>query len=241
MLGIHLTHVYSYTSAVELVENALTTKRHLHIVSLNPENIMSAQSDSDFQEILNTAEVQIIDGVGILLASHLTGENKSHFERVTGIDLMIRLISSITKANHREVTVGLLGGRGGVARQVRDILAKKYVSSPHVRFVDLPESESTDPSNTIHLKDANIDLLFVAFGSPTQEKWIWQNRKSLSQTVCMGVGGAFDMLTGRVPRAPALIQKIGLEWLYRLIAQPWRLRRQIRLLQFIWRVFVRRK
>ncbi|MGB3020405.1 MAG: WecB/TagA/CpsF family glycosyltransferase, partial [Microgenomates group bacterium] len=79
-------------------------------------------------------------------------------------------------------------------------------------------------------------LIFVAFGSPYQEKWIYENRASLQGITCIGVGGAFDFLSGRVARAPKLIQSIGLEWLYRLMRQPWRWRRQLQLPVFIYLV-----
>ncbi len=78
--------------------------------------------------------------------------------------------------------------------------------------------------------------MFVAFGSPEQEKWIYQNRASLQGVTCIGVGGAFDFIGGRVGRAPRLIQKIGLEWLFRLVKQPWRWKRQLRLVEFVWLV-----
>jgi len=80
-------------------------------------------------------------------------------------------------------------------------------------------------------------LIFVAFGSPAQELWLYKHRGKFKGIVCMGVGQGFDVLSGQVKRAPLLLRKIGLEWLYRLITQPWRWRRQLRLVKFLWLVF----
>jgi N-acetylglucosaminyldiphosphoundecaprenol N-acetyl-beta-D-mannosaminyltransferase len=84
------------------------------------------------------------------------------------------------------------------------------------------------------------NLIFAAFGSPFQEKWFYQNRARLQGICCVGVGGAFDFLSGNIQRAPIWIRKIGLEWLYRLIREPWRWRRQLRLLVFLKEVLKER-
>jgi N-acetylglucosaminyldiphosphoundecaprenol N-acetyl-beta-D-mannosaminyltransferase len=102
-----------------------------------------------------------------------------------------------------------------------------------MKFVSIADVESNDATIVPRILEQKADLLFVAFGSPTQEKWIDQHRAELSHTVCVGVGGAFDMFSGRTPRATETVRKLGLEWLYRLITQPWRWRRQMKILQFI--------
>lgn len=234
MLGISLERVATHELAVKTVQDALTKKTFLHVVSLNPENIMSAQGDHRFSQILNTADIQIIDGTGVLLASRWTREYKHYFERVTGVDLMSLLIESISKTSQTQtVTIGFLGGREGVAKQVCEKFATQYHTISHMRFVNIADVESNDATIVPRILEQKADLLFVAFGSPTQEKWIDQHRAELSHTVCVGVGGAFDMFSGRTPRATETVRKLGLEWLYRLITQPWRWRRQMKILQFI--------
>lgn len=234
MLGIHLDRVGTQKSVIKIVQEALAKRVFLHIASLNPENIMSAQSDHEYMQILNAADIQIIDGTGVLLASRWTREYKSDFERVTGVDLMSKLIESISKTRQTQtITIGFLGGRDGVAKSVCEKFSSQYHATPYVKFVNIADVESNDTTIVPRILKLNVDLLFVAFGSPTQEKWIDQHRTNLSHTVCMGVGGAFDMLSGRTPRASNIIRRFGLEWFYRLITQPWRWRRQMRILQFI--------
>ncbi len=87
------------------------------------------------------------------------------------------------------------------------------------------------------MTDFKPHLVFVAFGSPWQELWIERHRNQFQNCVVMGVGGAFDFLGGKVPRAPVIIRRLGFEWLFRLIVQPWRLRRQLRLVRFGWLIF----
>jgi N-acetylglucosaminyldiphosphoundecaprenol N-acetyl-beta-D-mannosaminyltransferase len=87
------------------------------------------------------------------------------------------------------------------------------------------------------LKDKKVDILFVAFGSPKQEIWLSENLKKLPVKVAMGVGGSFDFISGRVSRAPRILRALGLEWLFRLVIQPWRIKRQLSLLAFIFLIF----
>lgn len=240
MLGIPFDRVVTQKSVAKIVQEALAKKSFLHIVSLNPENIMSAQSDQKFMQILNKADIQIIDGVGVFLASRWTREYKHDFERVTGVDLMSKLIESISQTSQAQtVTIGFLGGRDGVAKRVCEKFAMQYHAIPHMKFVTIADVESNDATIVPRILEQKLDLLFVAFGSPTQEKWIDQHRADLSHTVCMGVGGAFDMLSGRTPRAPIIIRKLGFEWFYRLITQPWRWRRQVKILHFIGQVLTK--
>jgi len=219
-------------AAVATILSAVRDKRFMHVVSLNPENIMAAQTDTTFAKVLATDSMQIIDGTGVLLASRWTGEYQKGWERVTGVDLMDRLIQQHGRSA-KKMRICLLGGRGGVASQ----LAHHY----QVRFANLSIDaiDDADPSDSqLAEKVARLspDLLFVAFGSPIQELWIENHKQLFPHTVCMGVGGAFDMLSGHVRRAPTLIRSFGLEWLYRLITQPWRWRRQLQLLQFILKI-----
>lgn len=129
---------------------------------------------------------------------------------IPGTDLMEKLVE---KSVDWGITVGFLGGRNGVAEKTADCLQKKY---PGIKIDSFP------------------DLLFVAFGHPKQEKWIYKNLPKLKVKVAMGVGGAFDYISGQVPRAPKFLRNLGLEWLFRLLIQPWRIKRQFKLLTYLW-------
>lgn len=244
MLGVSLDRVHTKKQSIEKVMAALQRSRYLHIVSLNPENIMRAQTNPELMTSFNTADIQIIDGAGLYLAAHWTGELKEGTERVTGVDLMTELVGRLLATwSIRPITIAFIGGRSGVAGQTADhFLRLRRDISPHdsVHLTSIPDLDADDPSLALKLSQSQIDLAFFAFGCPRQELWIEAHRNLLSHTVCMGVGGAFDFIAGRVPRAPAWMQDHGLEWLHRLIHEPHRWRRQTALLRFIWLALTQR-
>ena len=149
---------------------------------------------------------------------------KSLKERIHGVDLMENLCKEVSK---QPITVGFLGAGPNVAVKTAECLREKYSGLR----VGLVAKEWSDD-----LKDAKVDILFVAFGSPKQEIWIAQNLEKLPAKVVIGVGGSFDFISGKVRRAPKFVQNLGLEWLFRLIIQPWRIKRQLRLVKFLYLV-----
>jgi N-acetylglucosaminyldiphosphoundecaprenol N-acetyl-beta-D-mannosaminyltransferase len=204
----------------------------LHIVSLNPENIVISNEDDEFKKVVETAQIKIIDGVGVVIAGRWLGVQVG--ERVTGVRLMEDLLRM---ASDRRLRVLMIGGKEKVAEQLAKCYFEKY---PEARFIGLkgivniknPSKEEEDRIFSI-VSDYRPHLVFVAFGSPDQERWIARHKKQFTNCVVMGVGGAFDYLSGNIKRPPILIQKLGLEWFYRLIVQPWRWRRQLRLIKFL--------
>ncbi len=204
----------------------------IHIVSLNTENIVIAENDDKFNQVLATAQIKIIDSVGVALAGRLLGVNVG--KRITGVDLMENLFAF---ASRERLRIVLIGGKYKVAERVAQCQKEKY---PHLDctgiegIVDVqkPAKKEEDNIRAIVL-DKKPNLLFVAFGSPFQEFWIDRHRDLFHGMVCMGVGGAFDYLSGSVPRAPRLVRGIGGEWIFRLCVQPWRIKRQLRLLSFL--------
>ncbi len=210
VLGVKIDDV-TLNEAIKIVEAWLTKKSRYYIVTPNPEFLVMAQDDLEFKSILNNADLAIPDGMGLKLSGDI--------ECITpGIDLMEALIKM---AEEKAFTVGFLGGRDRVAEGTVKRLREKYPKLK-VSFI------SEEPENI-----SSTDVLFVAFGAPKQEKWIAENLNNIPVKVAMGVGGAFDVLCGRVPRAPLLVRKLGLEWLFRLAVQPWRIRRQLALLKYL--------
>lgn len=206
-----------------------------HIVSLNPENIVLSEENNAFKQVIITAQIRLIDGVGVALVGRLLGVKVG--ERVMGADLMQDLLDLAGKDRMR---VMFLGGRDDLALSLSKCYLQKcpsakFVGTMGIRDIKNPKKEEEDRIFSI-VSDFKPQLLFVAFGSPFQELWLWKHRQSLTNVICMGVGGAFDFLAGCVPRAPLFLRKIGLEWLFRLIVGPWRWRRQLRLIKFIWLV-----
>lgn len=214
----------------EFVQNPGEMK---HIVSINPENVVVAQENEDFRLSLESADLHLIDGVGILWACRFLGQLSG--ERFAGVDFMEKSIEELSNGSSR---VLFLGGKPEIAEQLATCYQKKY---PQLRCLGI-EGGQNMKNDTTGSKTASIlqnihafkpHVIFISFGSPTQELWVWHNREQLRGTVCVGVGGAFDFIAGTVSRAPVFIRQVGLEWLYRLVVQPWRWKRQLRLLQFV--------
>lgn len=204
-------------------------KIRLKIFTPNPEILMYARSHPEFKRLLNEADINLPDGVGLLLASKLLGLSLK--TRITGVDLMECICKVLSEENIRRIqndkkpySVGFFGGRGNVAEKTAHCLQKKY-SGLQISYADEVWDEAK-------MKSKRIDVLFVAMGFPLQESWITEHLEKIPVNVAMGVGGSFDFLSGNVPRAPRFLRTIGLEWLFRLIIQPWRIKRQLQLVSF---------
>ncbi len=190
------------------------------VMTPNPELLVMASESKSYQNILNSADFSLPDGIGVVMASKFLG--KEVRSRITGVDFMK---SFCEKVSNQTVMTGFFGAMPGIAEQASNCL-KKTLPNLHVSYAShLPPDFKNN--------NLKIDILFVALGSPKQEQWIADNIDQLPVKVVMGVGGSFDMISGKTKRAPQLVQKIGFEWLWRLITQPWRWKRQIKLLTFI--------
>ncbi|PIQ75227.1 MAG: glycosyltransferase [Candidatus Portnoybacteria bacterium CG11_big_fil_rev_8_21_14_0_20_40_15] len=210
LLGVRIDNL-SMQEVLEKIRGFLNDGRQHYIVTPNPEILILAQKDKEFREILNNADLSIADGVGLVRASRMLGEPLK--ERVTGVDLIPGIMNYESGIRNK---VFLLGGRNGVAEKI----AAQWPAV--VGF-----SEETDGMELFaRIRQCQPDILLVALGAPRQEKWIAENlAKVPSVKVAIGVGGAFDFLSGKIRRAPVFMQKMGLEWFWRLILQPWRVGR----------------
>ena len=233
VLGIKINDI-SFDQAVGTVKNWLSKSDKHFIVTTNPELIVIAQKDLQVKEIINQADLSIPDGKGLKLSGDIVCTT-------TGIDLMEGLIKL---SSDYGFTVGFLGGGEGIAEVCAKRLSRKY---PNLKISFAGWGGEVDEAGEVinelknhkslivnHQSLPEADLLFVAFGQPKQEKWIYQNLDKIPVKVAMGVGGSFDYLSGKVPRAPIWVRRLGLEWLFRLILQPWRIKRQLRLVKYLW-------
>ncbi len=210
----------SFRDALEyLVKKAEKSGKKTFVVTINPEIIMLALKDPEYEKVLNSSDLALSDGVGVLWAGKMFG--KMFNGRVHGVDLVNGLSKEVSE---KPITVGFLGGAENVAQRTADCLKKKY---PNLKVAFALEEWTKDS------KDLRSDVLFVAFGSPKQEKWIFENMNEIDAKVFIGVGGAFDFISGKVMRAPVFIRRLGLEWLFRLVIQPWRIKRQFSLVRFV--------
>ena len=257
LLGIDITKAKK-EEILEYIFNSLKNSSHkYYIVTPNPEIVMYARSHPDYNQILNGAEISIPDGMGITKAARIL-RNES-IERIGGTDFMEYVCRT---AANKPVSIGLLGARDGVAEKAAECLMKQYpglnivfvsdewsedgfgfrskqkvVSSKYKVSSSNNKTASEELHTTSYMLHTTIDILFVAYGAPKQEEWIAENFEKLPVKIMMGVGGAFDYISGVVPRAPKFIRNVGFEWLYRLIREPWRWKRQLDLIRFIFLVF----
>ena len=197
------------------------------VFTVNPEITMLAGRDDEFAAILRASDLNLADGVGVVLAARLAGLEIP--ERVAGADFAEHL-GEVGGA--LGWSIFFLGGREGVARRAGEALARRHPGLRIAGWSEADSGEAADEETVAAINAVNTDLLLVAFGAPGQERWIARNLKSLDVGVAIGVGGTFDFLAGDIPRAPARMRAVGLEWLYRLINQPSRWRRMLALPAF---------
>jgi len=223
------------------LESRIVENRRTFVITPNPEFLVFARHNPWFESILKKADVAIPDGVGLVWASRILGQPIR--ERISGTDLMEKLCQ---KAAKKKWSVYLIGGQLGVAKEALAVLKKHYPglngwAKSRTELELIKGSWASEAKKEVKraVKEINAkkpDLLFVAFGMGKQEKFIWDNWGKLKVKLAMGVGGAFDYISDTVPRAPKWMRKIGLEWLFRLFQQPWRWKRQLRLIEFVWLV-----
>ena len=207
------------TSALSRIEALIERGGPHQVATVNPEFVMRAQKDAEFARVLAEADLCLADGVGVVWAARRQGCDMPG--PVAGVDLIRPLAEMCAR---RGLRLFLLGAAPGVAvdlaSRLRDDLDGLEVNA-HAGSPD--PADDVDTLHRIH--DHRADVLLVAYGAPAQELWIGRLKNRLGVSVAMGVGGAFDYLTGRVPRSPSWLRRAGLEWLGRLVRQPWRARR----------------
>jgi heptosyltransferase-2 len=230
ILGVRVDNV-NYDQALSLIEGFVVSGTPHQVVTVNPEFIVAAQSDDEFRNILNVSSLALPDGVGLLWAARFLGRPLQ--ERVTGTDTMQRVAALAAQKGY---SLFLLGAASGIAVATAARLCEVY---PGLKIVGThagsPAPEEEDEIVRL-IQKAEPDVLFVAYGAPQQDRWIARNLIRLGVPVAMGVGGAFDFISGRAKRAPRWLQRLGLEWLHRLLHEPWRWRRMLALPKFVWLV-----
>lgn len=196
-----------------------------YIVTPNPEIVLMSRKDKEFRDILNNADMVIPDGIGIIYGAKILG---SSLNRVTGIDLASEIMGRLAEKGGR---VFLLGAKPGVAEKAAENLISTYTG---LAIAGVSDGYFKDSGPVlIKITESRPDLLVVCLGAPKQEKWMYSNRDKLPPCLMMGLGGALDIYAGNIKRAPERWRKLGFEWLYRLIKQPSRVFRMLRLPVFL--------
>ncbi|MCL2855146.1 MAG: WecB/TagA/CpsF family glycosyltransferase [Defluviitaleaceae bacterium] len=210
----------------------LQTDQPSTIATPNPEMVMLARKDEGFKEVLNAADLVVPDGIGIVHASKLTKNPLK--QRVAGFDLLMAVFDT-DEAKHYKWY--FLGGKPGVAEKAKNRMEQQF----GLKIVGCGDGYFDDDDAVINrIAASEADVVLVGLGFPRQEIWANTNKYSLGAKLIMGVGGSFDVMSGELRRAPRIFQKIGLEWLYRLLRQPKRLWRQRVLLKFAIIVIIKK-
>jgi len=230
ILGVLVDKV-NQKEALNKIKSFINSKDSHIIVTPNAEMIIRAHQDEELKRIINSADLVIPDGTGVVLASKLLGNPLA--ERVAGIDLVKELLETGSKKGYNFY---FLGGAPKVAKEAKAKIKNKY-SNLNIRTHHGYLDRELEKKVVEELQDNRVDILLVGMGVPLQEKWLNKQLSKVDVPVGIGVGGTFDILAGKKKRAPKMMQNFHLEWLYRLLQEPKRVGRMSALPQFIYEVF----
>lgn len=220
-------HNLSSRQAVEAAESFIQNRSSAQVVTLNTEMILRAEKDSSFLSIINEANLRIADSAGVVAALKILGTPVK--EKIPGIDYFRMLLKMLSE---KQGSVFLFGGRPGVAQQAADVILNQY---PGIRIAGVSDGYNYSSEDVCReINRTEPDVVAVCLGSPKQEIWINQHSKNLHSGVLVGLGGTFDVIAGESKLAPQAWRDHGLEWLYRLIHDPKRIGRMIKLPQIIF-------
>ncbi|MFZ5354457.1 MAG: WecB/TagA/CpsF family glycosyltransferase [Bacillota bacterium] len=231
IVGVNINNV-TLEECNGILEGFLESDRLNMIFTPNSELLYNAVKDRAFEELLNAAQLVIPDGIGVVIASRFYKTPLK--ERVTGIDLMGKLAELAAKKGKN---LYLLGASQEVIETAAERFKEKYEGINITGYRNGYFRKEDEDSIVDDINSASADILLVGLGSPKQEDFIYRNRDRLKAKVAIGIGGSFDIVAGKITRAPEFMQKAGLEWLHRLIKQPSRIGRMLKLPKFILLAF----
>ncbi len=240
LFGVPIDRINSY-QALAKIDSFVKEKRSHFVITPDTLAILRARKDKQYLDITQKADLVTPDGAGILWATSFLDESLP--ERITGIDLINHICELAIKEKYK---LYLLGAKTHIIKRTVENLQKKYpgirIVGYHHGYLDSSDdavSNKEDESYVVNdIIEKNPDFLLVGMGVPKQEIWISKYKDKLKVPVCIGIGGSFDVLSGKIPRAPIWMQKHGMEWIFRLIKEPKRIKRAIFLPIFIWLVLM---
>jgi N-acetylglucosaminyldiphosphoundecaprenol N-acetyl-beta-D-mannosaminyltransferase len=207
------------SETLELINTSIKNKQQIHHVVVNAGKMVSMQKDLKLRESVNNCDLINADGQAVVWASRFLG--KPLKERVAGIDLMEQLVELSYKNNYK---IYFLGAKEDIVKTVTEKYADRYSKNIISGYRNGYFSKDEEPIIAKQISESNADILFVAMSSPTKEIFLFNNKKLLKNVnFIMGVGGSFDVVAGKVKRAPLWMQKSGLEWFYRFAQEPKRM------------------
>jgi N-acetylglucosaminyldiphosphoundecaprenol N-acetyl-beta-D-mannosaminyltransferase len=230
ILGVRVDDV-TYQEALARIGRYIEGGGVHQVATVNVEFIMQARRNPVFWDVLAQASLCVPDSVGVMWAARRQGRPLR--QRVAGVDLVEKIAAQGAAHGWR---IYFLGAAPGVAEQAATVLGQRYPGFKVAGCYAGSPRPGEDDEIVGWVRAARPDVLLVAYGAPKQDLWIARNQARIGVPVAMGVGGSFDYIAGAVQRAPRWMQRAGLEWLYRLLKEPWRLRRQMAIPHFMWLV-----
>jgi len=226
VLGVGFDRV-DMAQAVSMAVEMINSGKQGYVVTPNPEIVQLARKDEQFRTVVNNAALVLPDGIGIIYGAKILGRPLP--ARVPGIDFASALMKELSEKGGK---VFLLGAKPGIAQAAKEKLEEQY---PGLDICGTNDGYFKDDKPVIDkINAAGPDLLFVCLGAPKQEKWMAENIGRLNAKLMIGLGGALDVFSGQIKRAPKLFRKLGLEWFYRLCKEPKRIGRMIKLPLFLF-------
>lgn len=237
ILGIKINKISSQGLMVK-IQDFLSSEIGHYIVTANPEIAVLVQKDREFRDAVNNADLVVPDGIGLIFASKIISWKKFPYfpflqkgikenltERIQGIDLIYRIAMNFNDSTQK-IRIFFLGARGENAKLAAQKIKKNFPNIEIAGFLSGDAGEEGDRIALSIINQARPNILFVAYGAPRQEKWIVRNLKKMPAVrLAIGVGGSFDIISGKISRAPLWMRNMGLEWLWRLIKEPKRIGR----------------
>lgn len=221
--------------ALAAIEGFIRTGGPHHVVTLDASMCVYAATDIELRRIVTEADLVTPDGIGVIWAARRRGGRMP--ERVSGVVLVERLCEISSRSGFG---LAFLGAAPGVAQAAADRMAATYPGCRVVYTHDGYFAPDDEAAIALAIRESGAQVVCVALGIPKQEKWIARHAAATGASVLIGVGGTFDVLSGNVARAPLLIQKLALEWLYRLLKNPSKIGKAMTLPVFVWRTLTSR-
>ena len=213
--------------AVDRAQSLMAERRAAYVVTPNPEIVMACWQDADAQQAVQGADLVLPDGIGVIYGAKILGTPLK--SKVPGIDFASALVARLAQEHGR---VYLFGAKPGVAKMAGENLEKQF---PGLIVCGVHDGYFKEDDPIIdEINALEPDLLFVCLGAPKQEIWMQRNASRLRVGLMAGLGGSLDVFAGTAKRAPVFFQKLGLEWFYRLVREPWRFRRMMKLPKFLF-------
>ena len=232
VMGVRFDNV-TMTEALEKAKQMLQTEGADYVVTPNSEIVYEAMADQELEDLLNGASLVLPDGAGVVLGAKILGTPLK--EKVAGVEFADGVLGLLAENGG---SVYLLGSKPGVAELAAEKMLEKH---PGLTVAGMADGYFKDEAAVVEkVNESHADVLFVCLGAPKQERFMVNHRGELNVKLMAGLGGSLDSFAGTVKRAPRWMINLSLEWFYRLLKEPWRFKRMLRLPKFLWAVVCRR-